>query len=242
MFTYEVCDDIPKRFSTLVHGYLSPGGLLLLSGGSTIRELLSSLAPSIAPSDPRWKIHLGQVDERVVPFDNAGSNWRTISEGLTDTPIAPLPMVVTTTPVQHELLTRSPNTEPGTDPALGAFVASLARRYEERLLELASWDVVHLGLGLDGHTASIFPSSPAEFDDHHLVARNWDPSGLNHFERVSLTMMALNRFNQRIVVATGSEKAEIVHRAITGEGLPIHRLDPNNTIFLLDKTSAHLLN
>jgi 6-phosphogluconolactonase/glucosamine-6-phosphate isomerase/deaminase len=236
-FQYEITDDVPERFGTHIIEHLSEGGLLLLSGGHTILELLAPLRKALG-SRAGQPIAIGQVDERLVPSDDDRSNWLHISNGLDTLDYLQLPMITCHTPTEKQLLAACEAPERGVLEARAALANGYAKRYEFLLAEYQPWSVVHLGLGADGHTASLFPDSLALANRSALVTPNRDPSNANPLERITLTFPALNRFDFRIVVATGPEKAAVVERAIHGEGLPIHSLDPTNTLFLLDSDSA----
>ncbi len=236
-FQYEITDDVPERFGTHVIEHLSEGGLLLLSGGHTILELLTPLRSALA-SYSGEPFAIGQVDERLVPTDDDRSNWMHISDGLGTLDYLQLPLITCHTPTEKQLLADCETPDAGVLEARTALANGYAKRYEFLLAEYQPWSVVHLGLGADGHTASLFPNSLALANRSALVTSNRDPSNTNPIERITLTFPALNRFGFRIVVATGPDKAAVVERAIHGEGLPIHSLDPTNTLFLIDSDAA----
>ncbi|MCL5972844.1 MAG: 6-phosphogluconolactonase [Ferrimicrobium sp.] len=239
-FTYEITDDIPERFAVHVNSHLPKGGLLLLSGGHTILELLAALRDSLSAyhGDP---LAIGQVDERLVPSDDERSNWYHIANGLKDLEYIDLPMIKCHTPTERALLADCDTPDRSTAEARATLAKGYAKRYEFLLAEYQPWSVVHLGLGADGHTASLFPNSSALGSMSSFVTSNVDPSGANPIERVTLTFPALNRFDFRIIVATGQDKATIVERALHGDGLPIHALDTKNTLLLIDRAAASAL-
>ncbi|WP_298209546.1 6-phosphogluconolactonase [Ferrimicrobium sp.] len=236
-FQFEITEDVPGLFGARVNEHLAQPGLLLLSGGHTILELLGPLKSSLNSrhGDP---LAIGQVDERLVPADDDRSNWLHISKGLADLDYLAQPMINCHTPTEKQLLADCDSPDAATRDARTALAKGYAKRYEFLLAEYQPWSVAHLGLGSDGHTASLFPDSGALNDRNALVTANHDPSNANPIERITLTFPALNRFSFRIVVATGPEKAAIVDRALNGDGLPIHSLDPTNTLFLLDPAAA----
>ncbi len=98
-FQYEITDDVPERFGTRVMEHLSEGGLLLLSGGHTILELLAPLRSALAAYSGQ-PFAIGQVDERLVPSDDDRSNWMHISDGLATLDYLQLPMVTCHTPTE----------------------------------------------------------------------------------------------------------------------------------------------
>ncbi|MGC9155771.1 MAG: 6-phosphogluconolactonase [Ferrimicrobium sp.] len=236
-FHYEIAEDVPGLFGTRINEHLTQEGLLLLSGGHTIMELLGPLKESLSSRNGE-PLAIGQVDERLVPADDERSNWLHIANGLEGLDYVTLPMIQCHTPTEKQLLADCESPDAATRDARTALAKGYAKRYEFLLSEYQPWSVVHLGLGSDGHTASLFPDSEALGNCHTLVTANRDPSNTNPIERITLTFPALNRFAFRIIVATGPEKAAIVERTINGDGLPIHSLDRTNTLLLLDPAAA----
>jgi 6-phosphogluconolactonase len=100
-------------------------------------------------------------------------------------------------------------------------------------------DLVQLGLGPDGHTASLFPRSSAlHAPEELLVTHNVDPSGLNRHERVTLTYSALLAAHRRVFTVIGPDKAAAIGALFAGEALPAARLDGPGTLWLLDAAAA----
>ncbi|MEE8600476.1 6-phosphogluconolactonase [Euzebya tangerina] len=116
---------------------------LALSGGSTPKPLYRMLATY----DLQWRaVHVVQVDERVAPADHPDRNWVAIEEGL----------VGVTGAVGHPMPTTREGAAAGSAGDWDVLVAS----YADELRQLGRLDVVHLGLGDDGHTASLVPGDP----------------------------------------------------------------------------------
>lgn len=227
-FAHEVAGDVPARFAELVCSE-PPGALVLLSGGHTIVELTGALRCAA------WHRGLvfGQVDERVVDPASTDANRTSLASGLGD--LEALYVLDLLRPEEFSALGTASETE------LMALAAALAERYEERLRARGPIALVHLGLGADGHTASLFPNSRGLEVTGAWVCANLDPSGRNAHARVTITFEAIAAAARRIVVATGAGKASIVHQALTGQGLPIHRVPREGTLFLLDEDAASLL-
>src|SRR5437016_2057373 len=79
--------------------------------------------------------------------------------------------------------------------------------------ELGRIDLIHLGMGSDGHTASLFPGSSAlQADPGRLVFLNEDPSGRNPYQRMTLTLSALARGRLATITVSGEEKREMMQR------------------------------
>ena len=90
--------------------------------------------------------------------------------------------------------------------------------YQLRLGELGRLDLVHLGLGADGHTASLFPGSPGlDADPGRLVVMNEDPTGRNPHPRMTLTFAGIARARLVLVTVAGEEKREALARVRAGD-------------------------
>ena len=175
---------------------------LALSGGNTPRPMFEALAAQPVA----WEaVHLWQVDERVAPSGSPERNLTSIEAALLsrislpDDHLHPMPVEATD---------------------LGA----AAEAYATELVAFGGGvlDVVHLGLGGDGHTASWPPGDPVEDDQ----ARDVDVVGPFHgVIRMTLTPRAVNRARHIIFLVTGSDKADICARLLTGEpALPACRV------------------
>jgi 6-phosphogluconolactonase len=163
---------------------------LVLAGGTTPRrcyQLLSRI-------DLEWgRVTVLFGDERCVPPGHAESNYRMAREALLDH-------------VSPATVHRMP-AELGPDEA--------AAEYERVLAAIGPIDVVLLGVGEDGHTASLFPGHPALFATGLAVGVHDAPKPPPH--RVTLTLRALSSARQVIILATGADKADAVARASRGE-------------------------
>ena len=114
-----------------------------------------------------------------------------------------------------------------------------AERYQLRVGELGRFDVVHLGVGPDGHTASLFPSSPAlEADPGRLVVMSEDPTGRNAHSRMTLTLSAIARARLALFTVVGEEKREAMQRIADGEDLPAGRVRADRVVWLVDPAAA----
>jgi 6-phosphogluconolactonase len=111
--------------------------------------------------------------------------------------------------------------------------------YQLRIGELGKFDVLHLGLGPDGHTASLFPSSPAlEADPGRLVVMNEDPLGNNKHPRMTLTFTGITRARLVLVTVSGEEKRDALHRVAGGEELPGAQIRADRVVWLADPAAA----
>lgn len=202
-----------------------------LSGGSTPRRLYELLGSSRYRKTIDWKrVHIFLVDERCVPRNHPDSNYGMIFNLL----LAPANIPESNI---HRIA--------GEDKAEQA-----ARRYEQELRSLfsavgtPSFDLIILGVGEDGHTASLFPNTDAVFDQERLTAPVYlEPPKPS---RVTLTFPVLNHAAQILLLASGQSKAEVVHEIIE-KGNPRHypagllRPAEGSILWFLDRAAAGLL-
>jgi 6-phosphogluconolactonase len=176
---------------------------LVLSGGTTPRPLYQLLASKFRDRIPWPQVHVFWGDERYVPPDHPDSNYRMTREALLDHVPCPAENI-------HPMPTQAES--PG----------AAARAYEQVLQAFqrdsgeAAWpfDLLLLGLGEEGHTASLFPGSPALAEQTRWVAAAGAPVGPP--VRLTLTLPALTRAAHIYVLATGSAKARALHGVLTG--------------------------
>jgi len=183
--------DVAAEAARLVAGTLDGGArTLVLAGGSTPRRCYELLA-GMELAWGRVAVLFG--DERCVPPGDAESNYRMAKESLLDR-VAPATV--------HRM------------PAeLGAEEAAAA--YDRLLAGLGLLDLVLLGVGPDGHTASLFPGRPELQAEGWAVAVHEAPKPPP--DRVSLTLGTLQAAHRVLVLATGADKAEAVAKARRGE-------------------------
>ena len=111
--------------------------------------------------------------------------------------------------------------------------------YQLRVGELGRFDVVHLGLGPDGHTASLFPGSTAlDADPGRLVVLNDDPLGHNPHRRMTLTYAGIARARLVIVTVAGEAKREALARVMAGDDVPAAAVRAEQVIWLADPAAA----
>ncbi len=111
--------------------------------------------------------------------------------------------------------------------------------YALRLGEVGKLDFVHLGMGADGHTASLFPGSPAlEADPGQLVALNEDPSGRNQHRRMTLTLSAISRARLVVFTVAGASKRDTLRAVTEGADLPAGRVNADRVLWLVDRDAS----
>ncbi len=213
-----VVDDVPGEFAErVVESFLNRPGdgfSLVLSGGGTARRCYERLAADGAEAIDWWAVDLYWGDERCVDPDSPDSNQRLAREAL-------LERVGAANEV-HPM-----RCEEGPEP------------YQLKVSALPAIDVVHLGMGPDGHTASLFPGSPAlDADAGRLVVMNEDPSGRNPHRRMTFTFSAIARARLVIITIEGEEKREAFAKVRAGEDLPVARVRAGRVLWLVDPAAA----
>ena len=194
---------------------------LALSGGSTPSAMLDRLTLQDLP----WEhVHLFQVDERILPDGHPDRNSEDLSEHL----IARIDI-----PASNVHL--MPVTEPDPQAATRGYAAELAAVCGRG----ARLDLVHLGLGDDGHTASWPPGDPVADSGEADVAVVGPYRGQ---VRMTLTPPAVNRARQILWLVSGEGKADAVRRLLSGDPrLPASRVATENATLLLDLAAASKL-
>jgi 6-phosphogluconolactonase len=196
-----------------------------LSGGSTPKAMYELLA-ELHPERVQWsRIHFFWSDERHVPPDHPESNYRMANEAL-------LSHVPVSSNNIHRINSENPN------------AADAASEYEQTLRKitgsnLPQLDLILLGLGADGHTASIFPGSDVLHETKRLVAAPWVEK-LNTY-RITMTLPLLNNGASVVFLVSGSEKAKIVNDVLNGENkYPAQAVKPVNgeLLWMLDRDAA----
>ncbi|HET6975738.1 MAG TPA: 6-phosphogluconolactonase [Pyrinomonadaceae bacterium] len=187
-----------------------------LSGGSTPKRLFELLADPNKPfrdQVPWSNIQFFWSDERHVPPDDPESNYRMAHEAM-------LAHVPVSTNNIHRVHGENPN------------AAEAASEYERTLIEtthqtLPELDLILLGLGPDGHTASIFPGSEVLNETERLVAAPWVEKFQSY--RITMTLPLLNNGASVVFLVSGAEKAEIVKEIFsTADKYPAQAIKPTH--------------
>lgn len=226
----DVAREAAARFVALASEAIGLRGRfsVLLSGGSTPRKLYSLLAQPPFVNAVQWeKIFLFFADERFVPHNDIESTYLLVRETLLD--VAPIPLK-NCFPMPTEGMT------------LEGAAASYQGAIETFFGATDDWafDLAFLGMGPDGHTASLFPGRPDFSTSVGIVRDSPKPPP----ERLTLSLKAINRSRAVIFLVTGADKADRVREVLGDDGsdcgLPAARVEASGsaTVWLLDLQSA----
>ena len=198
-----------------------------LSGGSTPKVIFEELANPLHRDKLNWtKVHLFWSDERSVPPNDPQSNFKmAMDAGFSKLPI-PLDQI-------HRMRAEKE-------------IEDEARKYEILILQKVpnqSFDMVMLGIGEDGHTASLFPDTAGLHLEDRLVIANYVPK-LNTW-RMSLTFKCINQAKNIVVYAIGASKANILQHIFHGnykpDTFPAQKIGVeflNKSLWIMDKAAA----
>jgi 6-phosphogluconolactonase len=208
---------------------------LVLSGGTTPGPLYARLATEPFRELIPWhRLHLFWGDERCVPPDDPASNYRMAQEAL-----------ISRVPIPAQNVHRMPAELSEPIRAAEAYEAELRRFWNVPSVEWPRFDLVLLGIGADGHTASLFPGSTALDETTRWVAAPYIDRFKSH--RVTLTLPVFNHADQVCFLAAGKEKAPIVKAVVEGDRrttpLPAQLIQPatGRVVYFLDADAAGLL-
>jgi len=204
-----------------------------LSGGLTPRLLYQILAGRTLVGRIEWKnVQLFQVDERCVPPDHPDSNYRMIREALLESGEIP-----------PENFHRMQAERPDLDQAARDYAAELARVLQPQNGLRPRLDIVFLGMGPDGHTASLFPGTAA-LEEQNVWVRPNNVERLG-MRRLTMTLPLLNSAAHVIFLVAGADKAETLRKVLEGPPgeLPAQRIQPvdGSLSWFLDEAAARKL-
>lgn len=236
-----------RLFARLADQYVVGSGrfTVALSGGSTPKAMLSLLAADpFADTVPWSSIYFFWGDERCVPPDHPDSNYRMASEAL----LSKVPV-----PPANVFRVPAENSDPG--QAAEEYAATLTRFFRTGpgatrsgtapLSNLPRFDLVFLGMGPDGHTASLFPHTTALHADEQIVVANY----VEKFKayRITLTASVINNGRNVSFLVAGADKAETLKSVLEGsyqpELYPSQLIRPRNgtLLWMVDEAAARLL-
>jgi 6-phosphogluconolactonase len=203
-----------------------------LSGGSTPKGLFSRLTGN--PEVPWDKIHFFWGDERHVPPDHPDSNFRMANEAL-----------LSKVGARPDQVWRIASENPSAAEAASDYERRLREYFGTPMGEFPRFDLVLLGMGPDGHTASLFPGTKALDERERLVVSNW--VGKLYTDRITLTALVLNHAAQVMFLVSGADKAPALKAVLEGPcepaQLPAQLIRPvdGRLLWLIEATAASML-
>ena len=228
----ELAESAARVFAEVTTEAIKARGIayVALSGGSTPKSIYAKLSRQEYCQSIQWDhIHFFVSDERCVALSSEDSNYGNAERLLFDK-----------VPVSHDVL------HPLANPELDAAAAAL--NYEKTILEtvprgsdgVPRFDLIFLGMGPDGHTASLFPGTRALGETARLVVDNFVPKV--NANRITFTFSLLNAAANVVFVVAGQDKAGVVGEILgsNSTAYPSGRVRPlhGNLIWMLDEASA----
>lgn len=203
-----------------------------LSGGSTPRRVYELLATPAFSGRVDWdRADLFWGDERYVPADDRDSNYRMTSQALLDH-----------IPVSAANVHRVPTEISPPDAAAGAYETEI-RQVFRGINSVPEFDLIYLGLGTNGHTASLFPHSPTLHESSRLVVADFVKE-VNTW-RISMSLPLLNHGRTVAFLIEGGQKAQVLQEVLLGprepERLPAQLISPQGTLLWMADVAAAAL-
>jgi 6-phosphogluconolactonase len=207
---------------------------IALSGGSTPKNLYTLIAANASTSLPWNQIFFFWGDERHVPLDDPDSNYRMAKETL-----------LSKVPVPAANIFPIPAENPDAKAAAAAYEQTVRKFFGGAAGEVPRFDLILLGMGPDGHTASLFPETEALQENSRLVVPNW----VEKFKtsRITLTLPVLNAARNVLFLVSGADKATVLREVLEGSGpgekFPSKLVRPSQgkLIWLVDRAAASQL-
>ena len=218
------------RFVAAAQAAIAERGVfrVALSGGSTPKAVYPLIATPPRRDEVDWSaVEFFWGDERAVPPDDPESNFGVAYQML----ISRLPAA------RPDRIHRMPADAPDLEAAALAHEAELRLAFEAGGSDLPAFDLIWLGMGPDGHTASLFPGSTALAERERWVVANWAPGP--QAWRMTLTYPVLNAGREVIFVITGADKADALRRIVAGgSGLPAEEVRAAAVEWIVDAEAA----
>lgn len=229
----ELFQAAAEEFKTLAAQAVTNHGrfTVALSGGSTPKSLYSLLASGSVPNIPWDKIFFFFGDERFVPPDHPDSNYRMVHEtGLFSK-------------VFSDQVFRVLTEEKDADTAARDYEQTIQKFFNLKPGEFPRFDLILLGLGPDGHTASLFPGTAALNEKNRLVVANWVEKFRSY--RITFTLPVLDHAACDMFLVSGKDKADMVRQVLADKNadLPSQKVHPvdGRLVWLLDAAAASRL-
>ena len=232
--------DVPEAFTkTVCEAFASRPGprfTLVLSGGPTAKDCYENLSAATSgagagggsagtggPAEAfDWSlvdIYMG--DERIVPPDDPDANQRLVREAIVDR----VPDVGSFTPMP----TAGPPEQCAAD----------YQRVLAAVLAGPGIDLIHLGLGADGHTASLFPNAPTlDAGPDELAFATEDPNGRNPHPRLTVTLPVIDAARLVVFTVTGDAKRDAIAALRRGDDIPAARVRAERIVWLVDRAAS----
>lgn len=235
-----IVDNAPALFQAAADEFVSQATIAVkargrfsvaLSGGSTPKALYSLLASNYSGRVPWNQTFFFWGDERHVGPDDPESNYRMVRESL-----------LSKVPVPAENIFRVRAENPDAALAASEYEQTLRTFFQLSPSAIPRFDLVLLGMGPDGHTASLFPGTSALQEKTRLVASTWVEKFKT--DRITLTLPVIDNARTVMFLVSGADKAEMLKQVLEGTGSPellpsklIHPSD-GKLIWLVDRAAA----
>lgn len=207
---------------------------IALSGGSTPKSLFNLLATNARTTLPWERMFFFWGDERHVPPTDPDSNYRMANEAM-----------LSKVPVPPGNIFRVAAENPDAAAAAKAYEETLRKFFQLQPGQFPKFDLILLGMGPDGHTASLFPGTAGLQEKSRLVIANWVEKLKTH--RLTLTLPVLNAARCVSFLVSGTDKATVLHSVLeenaSGEPYPSKLIRPTDgrLIWFLDRAAASAL-
>jgi 6-phosphogluconolactonase len=209
---------------------------VVLSGGSTPKTLYGLLVndPVLRSQVPWDKMHLFFGDERHVGPSDEQSNFRMATEAM-----------ISKSPLKPEQVARIKGEYPEAEDAAKEYEQEIRRHFKLSDGQFPRFDLVLLGMGSEGHTASLFPGTKALHENRRIAVHNWVGKVL--MDRITLTVPAINNAANIIFMVTGADKAPaltaVLERFYEPDQLPAQLIQPTSgsLLWLVDTAAGSLL-
>jgi 6-phosphogluconolactonase len=204
---------------------------IALSGGSTPKNLYTLIAANASATLPWDQMFFFWGDERHVGPDDPDSNYRMARESL-----------LSKVPVPAANIFRIPTENPDAAAAADAYEQTVRKFFAVAPGEFPRFDLILLGMGPDGHTASLFPETAALRETSRLIVANWVEKLKT--SRITLTLPVLNAARCVAFLVSGTDKATVLHEVLEGdapgEKYPSKLVQPSDgkLIWFVDRAAA----
>jgi 6-phosphogluconolactonase len=204
---------------------------IALAGGSTPRSLYNLLATNARATLPWDRMYFFWSDERHVPPTDPDSNYRMADEAM-----------LSKVPVPPGNVFRFPAENPDAAAAAKEYESTLRKFFQLEPGQFPNFDLILLGMGPDGHTASLFPGTAGLQEKSRLVIANWVEKLKTH--RLTFTLPALNAARSVAFLVSGIDKAPVLkavlEEKVPGEQYPAKLVQPTDgkLIWFLDRAAA----